>query len=423
MERRMTNMRLTRLSFCITALVLAPRINAAEPALTGYNSDNTIPYSLFDDTEKKQPWIKPPVARTPSLRPATTGQAKENQRVQALEKSLSEQQRLYKETLDKHAGEVQSLQNKLSSSEVDREAMTAQREKLDALQRALAEAQAQHDNSDRELAELRAKVAAHQMLEDSRAITQSAFADRLKEKEDSLLAMSQQIEALKAENNVLTEKQQAVKPQTREQKISYANGVAFASDIVRVLRSQQEVGIEPDRPMVLAGLKDAFGQRIALPKDEIAELVSDLDRQLNEKVAEQQQQQIQTASQQKKLGEELIKKTQNRPGMKEMDGAYYFVIKKGEGAKLSADSTAEMLITGKLADGTVFDNSGELNEIQQLKIDTLLPAVSKIISQSNVGSELEIIMPPEQAFGEAGAQPLIPPGATLVLKIKIISAM
>lgn len=419
----MTNMRLTRLSFCITALVLAPRINAAEPALTGYNSDNTIPYSLFDDTEKKQPWIKPPVARTPSLRPATTGQAKENQRVQALEKSLSEQQRLYKETLDKHAGEVQSLQNKLSSSEVDREAMTAQREKLDALQRALAEAQAQHDNSDRELAELRAKVAAHQMLEDSRAITQSAFADRLKEKEDSLLAMSQQIEALKAENNVLTEKQQAVKPQTREQKISYANGVAFASDIVRVLRSQQEVGIEPDRPMVLAGLKDAFGQRIALPKDEIAELVSDLDRQLNEKVAEQQQQQIQTASQQKKLGEELIKKTQNRPGMKEMDGAYYFVIKKGEGAKLSADSTAEMLITGKLADGTVFDNSGELNEIQQLKIDTLLPAVSKIISQSNVGSELEIIMPPEQAFGEAGAQPLIPPGATLVLKIKIISAM
>lgn len=419
----MTNMRLTRLSFCIAALVLAPRINAAESALTGYNSDNTIPYSLFDDTEKKQPWIKPPVARTPSLRPATTGQAKEKQRVQALEKSLSEQQRLYKETLDKHAGEVQSLQNKLSSSEVDREAMTAQREKLDALQRALAEAQAQHDNSDRELAELRAKVAAHQMLEDSRAITQSAFADRLKEKEDSLLAMSQQIEALKAENNVLTEKQQAVKPQTREQKISYANGVAFASDIVRVLRSQQEVGIEPDRPMVLAGLKDAFGQRIALPKDEIAELVSDLDRQLNEKVAEQQQQQIQTASQQNKLGEELIKKTQNRPGMKEMDGAYYFVIKKGEGAKLSADSTAEMLITGKLADGTVFDNSGELNEIQQLKIDTLLPAVSKIISQSNVGSELEIILPPEQAFGDAGAQPLIPPGATLVLKIKIISAM
>lgn len=419
----MTNTRLTKLSFCIAALVLAPRINAAEPALTGYNSDNTIPYSLFDDTEKKQPWIKPPVARKPSLRPATTGQAKENQRVQALEKSLSEQQRLYKETLDKHAGEIQSLQNELSSSAVDREAMAAQREKLDALQRALAEAQAQHDSSDRELAELRAKVAAHQMLEDSRAITQSAFADRLKEKEDSLLAMSQQIETLKAENNVLTEKQQAVKPQTREQKISYANGVAFASDIVRVLRSQQEVGIEPDRPMVLAGLKDAFGQRIALPKDEIAELVSDLDRQLNEKVAEQQQQQIQTASQQKTLGEELIKKTQNRPGMKEMDGAYYFVIKKGEGAKLSAGSTAEMLITGKLADGTVFDNSGELNEIQQLKIDTLLPAVSKIISQSNVGSELEIILPPEQAFGEAGAQPLIPPGATLVLKIKIISAM
>ncbi|MCU6159799.1 FKBP-type peptidyl-prolyl cis-trans isomerase [Enterobacter bugandensis] len=423
MERRMINRRLTRLSFCIATLVLTPRINAAEPALTGYNSDKTIPYSLFDDTEKKQPWIKPPVPRTPALRPATTGQAKENQRVQSLEKSLSEQQRLYKETLDKHAAEIQSLQNQLRSSEVDREAMVAQREKLDALQRALAEAQAQHDNSDRELAKLRTKVAAQQMLEDSRAITESAFADRLKEKEDSLLAMSQQIEALKAENNVLSEKQQAVKPQTREQKMSYANGVAFASDIVRVLRAQQEVGIEPDRPMVLAGLKDAFGQRIALPENEIADLVSDLDRQLNEKVADQQQQQMQTASQQKKLGEELIKKTKNRPGMKEMDGAYYVVIKKGEGAKLSADSTAEMLITGTLADGTVFDKSGEQNDVQQLKIDTLLPAVSKIISQHNVGSELEIILPPERAFGEKGAEPLIPPGATLVLKIKITGAL
>ncbi|MCU6222769.1 FKBP-type peptidyl-prolyl cis-trans isomerase, partial [Enterobacter cloacae] len=148
-----------------------------------------------------------------------------------------------------------------------------------------------------------------------------------------------------------------------------------------------------------------------------------LDRQLNEKVADQQQQQMQTASQQKKLGEELIKKTKNRPGMKEMDGAYYVVIKKGEGAKLSADSTAEMLITGTLADGTVFDKSGEQNDVQQLKIDTLLPAVSKIISQHNVGSELEIILPPERAFGEKGEETLIPPGATLVLKIKITDAL
>ncbi|MCU6406194.1 FKBP-type peptidyl-prolyl cis-trans isomerase [Enterobacter quasiroggenkampii] len=419
----MTNMRLTKLSFCIAILTLSPRIYAAEASLTGYNSENTIPYSLFDDTEKKQPWIKPPVTRAPALRPATTGQVKENQRVQALEKSLSEQQRINKESLDKYVREIQSLQTQLRSSEVDRTAVAAQREKLDALQRALAEAQAQHENSDRELAELRTKVAAQQMLEDSRNLTQSALAEQLKEKEASAREMAQQIEALKADKNVLIEKQQTPQPQTREQKMSYANGVAFASDIIRILRTQQEVGIEPDRPMVLAGLKDAFSQRIALPKDQIAELVSDLDRQLNEKVGDRQQQQMQALSEQKKVGEKLIKETQKRQGMKEMDGAYYFVIKKGEGAKLNADSTVEMLITGRLADGTVFDKSGEQNEVQQLKIDTLLPTVSKILSQNTVGSELEIILPPELAFGEQGTEPLIPPGATLVLKIKIISVL
>lgn len=419
----MTNMRLSILSFCIAILTLSPRVHAAEAPLTGYNSENTIPYSLFDDTEKKQPWIKPPVTRAPALRPATTGLVKESQRVQALEKSLSEQQRINKEALDKHVREIQSLQNQLRSSEVDRTAMAAQRETLDTLQRALTEAQAQHESSDRELAELRTKVAAQQMLEDSRTLTQSALAEQLKEKETSVREMAQQIEALKADKNVLIEKQQNPKPQTREQKMSYANGVAFASDIIGILRTQQEVGIEPDRPMVLAGLKDAFSQRVALAKDEIVELVSDLDRQLNEKVGDRQQLQMQALSEQKKVGEKLVKETQKRQGMKEMDGAYYFIIKKGEGTKLNENSTVEMLITGKLADGTVFDKSGEQNEIQQLKIDTLLPTVSKILSQNKVGSELEIILPPELAFGEQGAEPLIPPGATLVLKIKIISVL
>lgn len=419
----MTNMRLSILSFCIAILTLSPRMHAAEAPLTGYNSENTIPYSLFDDTEKKQPWIKPPVTRAPALRPATTGLVKESQRVQALEKSLSEQQRNNKEALDKHVREIQSLQNQLRSSEVDRTAMAAQREKLDTLQRALTEAQAQHESSDRELAELRTKVAAQQMLEDSRTLTQSALAEQLKEKETSVREMAQQIEALKADKNVLIEKQQNPKPQTREQKMSYANGVAFASDIIGILRTQQEVGLEPDRPMVLAGLKDAFSQRVALAKDEIVELVSDLDRQLNEKVGDRQQLQMQALSEQKKVGEKLVKETQKRQGMKEMDGAYYFIIKKGEGTKLNENSTVEMLITGKLADGTVFDKSGEQNEIQQLKIDTLLPTVSKILSQNKVGSELEIILPPELAFGEQGAEPLIPPGATLVLKIKIISVL
>ena len=419
----MTSMRLSILSFCIAILTLSPRVHAAEAPLTGYNSENTIPYSLFDDTEKKQPWIKPPVTRAPALRPATTGLVKESQRVQALEKSLSEQQRINKEALDKHVREIQSLQNQLRSSEVDRTAMAAQRETLDTLQRALTEAQAQHESSDRELAELRTKVAAQQMLEDSRTLTQSALAEQLKEKETSVREMAQQIEALKADKNVLIEKQQNPKPQTREQKMSYANGVAFASDIIGILRTQQEVGIEPDRPMVLAGLKDAFSQRVALAKDEIVELVSDLDRQLNEKVGDRQQLQMQALSEQKKVGEKLVKETQKRQGMKEMDGAYYFIIKKGEGTKLNENSTVEMLITGKLADGTVFDKSGEQNEIQQLKIDTLLPTVSKILSQNKVGSELEIILPPELAFGEQGAEPLIPPGATLVLKIKIISVL
>lgn len=78
-----------------------------------------------------------------------------------------------------------------------------------------------------------------------------------------------------------------------------------------------------------------------------------------------------------------------------------------------------MMITGRLADGALLDYSGENNEFQRVKVDTLLPTVSKIISQQKVGSELEIILPAERRFGDEDVGTLILPGTTLIFIIKL----
>ncbi|WP_368732227.1 FKBP-type peptidyl-prolyl cis-trans isomerase [Serratia marcescens] len=53
----------------------------------------------------------------------------------------------------------------------------------------------------------------------------------------------------------------------------------------------------------------------------------------------------------------------------------------------------------------------------------MLPAITKILTKVNSGSELEIYLPPETAYGEQGVPGLIPGDATLVFNIKILNLM
>ncbi|QCP60196.1 FKBP-type peptidyl-prolyl cis-trans isomerase [Pantoea sp. SO10] len=446
------------------AATLWSSASQAAPALTGYSSDHTIPYSLFDETEAAKPWVKAPPPKKKPLRPATTHNVEQTKKLQVLEHSLNEQQRINKELLAGHQVEKQALQQQLQALETDKATVETQREQLESLRQQLAEHQSQQSGSQEQLSELRAQLAAHQLLVDTHALQQSSLEGKLKEKEESVIALSNQLEEVRAETQALkaqkqhdtqqlaelkqhqdriaeleinlqdAEKQQAAMreqltkqqamqesaaPESHEQKLSYANGVAFASNIVQSLRAQQNLGVEPDRPMVLAGIKDAFSQRVALNSDEVAKLVTELDGTLNEKLQAQQQTQATEREKQQKAGNALIEKTKQRKGVKTLDGVYYVVNKVGKGEKLTEESTVDILLTGRLSDGTVFDNSGKENKVQRVKLDSLLPALTKVLSQLKKGSEVEVILPADKAFGDAGVENMIPPGATLIFDIKI----
>lgn len=446
------------------AATLWSSVSQAAPALTGYSSDHTIPYSLFEETEAAKPWVKAPPPKKKPLRPATTHNVEQTKKLQALEHSLNEQQRINKELLSGHQVEKQALQQQLQALETDKATVETQRQQLESLQQQLAEHQNQQSGSQEQLSELRTQLAAHQLLVDTHALQQSSLASKLKEKEESVIALSKQLEEVRAETQALkaqkqpdtqqlaelkqhqdriaelqitlldAEKQQAAMreqltkqqalqqsaaPESHEQKLSYANGVAFASNIVQSLRAQENLGVEPDRPMVLAGIKDAFSQRVALNSDEVAKLVTELDVTLNEKLQTQQQSQATEREKQQKAGKALIEKTKQRKGVKTLEGAYYVVSKAGKGEKLTAESSVDILLTGRLSDGTVFDNSGKENKVQRVKLDSLLPSLTKVLSQLKKGSEVEVILPADKAFGDAGVDKMIPPGATLIFDIKI----
>ncbi|WP_343552840.1 FKBP-type peptidyl-prolyl cis-trans isomerase [Pantoea sp.] len=449
------------------ATTLWSSASLATPSLTGFSSDSTIPYSLFEDTETVNPWIKPAPAKNKPLKPATTNHVKQMQQLKQLQQSLSEQQRINQEVLAGHQVEKQALQQQLAALSADQATVETQRQQLVALQQELAHRENQHTGSQQQLNDLRLLLAAHQLQVDTHTLQQSTLADKLKEKEQVVIALSNQLEAERVEKQALQDqvvkpdaaqlaelkqhqdkiaelqitlleaedqraalreqltKQQAMQlsaaPESHEQKLSYANGVAFASNIVQSLRAQQNLGVEPDRPMVLAGIKDAFSQRVALNSDEVAKLVTELDGTLNDKLQQQQKTQAAEREKQLKAGKALIEKTKQRKGVKTLDGAYYVVSKAGKGEKLNAESTVDILLTGRLPDGTVFDSSGKDNKVQRVKLDSLLPALTKVLSQLQKGSQVEVILPAEKAFGDAGVENLIPAGATLIFDIKINS--
>ncbi|WP_394517067.1 FKBP-type peptidyl-prolyl cis-trans isomerase [Pantoea sp. SGAir0175] len=432
----------------------------AKPALTGYDSSNTIPYSLFDDSDNDKPWIQSAPVKKKTLRPATPNSLQEMQRIEALQRSLNEQQRINKEVLAGHQSEKLVLEAQITALKSEGTMAEELRDEVRHLKQALSSARSEHAKAASQIAELTTVMQGQRLLTDSNTIQYNSLKEQLNEKEQSIVLLTKQLDELKATHhqravessvaditqqkkidalqqalvlaqqhkanaeeqlNKLKSARSTAKPESHQQKLSYANGVAFADNIVNSLRAQQDLGIEPDRSMVLAGIQDAFDRKILMNSEEVSMLVSELDTKLNEKLTAQQQEFIKQEEEQRELGKKLIAKTLKRKGVKKLDGALYVVTKIGSGKKIMPASTVNILITGRLADGTVFDNSGLEKKVQRSNVKNLLPTITKILSQLSEGTKVEIVLPPEQAFGQKGVTGLIPAGATLQFDVEILN--
>lgn len=103
-------------------------------------------------------------------------------------------------------------------------------------------------------------------------------------------------------------------------------------------------------------------------------------------------------------------------------GIYYIVHQEGEGDYPSEGDTCFMQYVGYRPDGSVFDASAYHYEdsIWQFvyKEVSLIPGFDDGISVMNKGSEIDMIIPSEHAYGEYGAG-LIEPYTTLMFAAKM----
>ena len=109
--------------------------------------------------------------------------------------------------------------------------------------------------------------------------------------------------------------------------------------------------------------------------------------------------------------------------MKTTSGLEYIEVEVGTGAQAVAGKTVAVHYTGKFQDGKVFDSSiprGEPIEFQLGK-GKVIKGWDEGITLMKVGGKAQLIIPPDLGYGERGAGGVIPPNATLVFDVELVS--
>ncbi len=122
--------------------------------------------------------------------------------------------------------------------------------------------------------------------------------------------------------------------------------------------------------------------------------------------------------------QELIDRFEKETGKKvEMteSGLMYVVLEEGEGPTPKPTDTVEVHYEGRLLNGTKFDSSYDRGETTSFPLNGVIAGWTEGVGMMKVGGKRKLIIPGNLAYGKRGTPPDIPPDATLVFDIKLVS--
>ena len=106
-----------------------------------------------------------------------------------------------------------------------------------------------------------------------------------------------------------------------------------------------------------------------------------------------------------------------------LSGVEYWDIAVGTGATAVSGKTVGVHYTGWLTDGTKFDSSVDRNDPFSFVLGTgqVIQGWDEGVAQMKVGDKARLTIPPEKAYGKDGYPGAIPPNATLVFEVELLS--
>lgn len=138
-------------------------------------------------------------------------------------------------------------------------------------------------------------------------------------------------------------------------------------------------------------------------------------------LSEAKEKEIKRAEAALKKMEELIR-SKYTSATKDDDGVYYIITKEGKGVQAAKGKTLTMKYKGSLLEnGKVFDDSDMHKPLEfEAGAGRVIPGFDSQSLKMKPGEKRTIIIPPELAYGSAGAGGVIPPNAYLVFELELL---
>ncbi|MCO7571696.1 FKBP-type peptidyl-prolyl cis-trans isomerase [Pseudomonas chlororaphis] len=164
---------------------------------------------------------------------------------------------------------------------------------------------------------------------------------------------------------------------------------------------------------LVEGLKAAYqGKPLALKSERIEQLLAQHEAQISEQSARSQ---IETALENERR---FLDQEKAKPGVRQLaDGILLTELAPGSGNKASPNGSVQVRYTGRLPDGTVFDQT---QQPQWFRLDSVIAGWRIALAQMPTGARWRLVIPSDQAYGTEGAGDLIAPYTPLVFEIELL---
>jgi FKBP-type peptidyl-prolyl cis-trans isomerase FklB len=205
----------------------------------------------------------------------------------------------------------------------------------------------------------------------------------------------------------------AAAPKVDMDKLSYIVGLSVGKEM-------RTKGVDLRIDAFVRGLKDSLsGAKSSLSDAETQQIAAAFRAELAvKKEAELKKESAENG----KKEEAFLAENKGKEGVHTLpSGLQYKVVKEGDGKKPTARDSVTVNYRGTFIDGTEFDSSYRRNQPATFPVGGVIPGWTEALQLMKTGSKYLIFIPSKLAYGEAGIGGVIPPNATLIFEVELLS--
>ncbi|GAB5522571.1 MAG: FKBP-type peptidyl-prolyl cis-trans isomerase [Roseivirga sp.] len=193
--------------------------------------------------------------------------------------------------------------------------------------------------------------------------------------------------------------------ETPEDSVSYAIGVQIAQSLTQLNNTDIDVDL------MAAAIKEALADEAKLTPEQCQQIIS----------ADQIRSREKASTENLEEGQAFLEENGKKSGViTTASGLQYKHLQEGTGESPTINSTVTVHYTGKFLDGEVFDSSLNSGQPIEFPLTNVIRGWQEGVQLLKPGGKIELYVPSDIAYGPQG-RPGIPPNATLIFEIELIS--